>query len=151
MFIRLFLSEHLMGETQNQIKKLLASMGKHIPAKINYLPADLLYLFHKKNKTGGGQPGLNSTMGSVTSTGLNDTTKSRKRRGTDRLGHTSHSIGSMGHLVLSKDDTRHEPLFMTIAYRNDAKQVMIEVPLDRERNFMILNASLMLQGCMKDS
>lgn len=151
-FIRLFLSEHLIGETQNQIKKLIPLERKEYTlSKTNFLPADLLYVFHKKEKykQKHGREALNSTMGSVGSNNLNDTMKSRKKT-TDRLGKTG-SVMSMGHVVFSKDESREQPLFMTIAYRNDHKQVMIEVPLDRERNFMVLSAFIMLRGKYKNS
>ena len=51
IFIRVFLSEHLMGETQNQLKKMRLSFGKNaIPKKVMYLPTDMLYLHNKKEK-----------------------------------------------------------------------------------------------------
>ena len=43
-------------------------------------------------------------------------------------------------------DTWKFPPAMTLAFKVDLKEILIEVPLDRERNFMILNNPMLLQN-----
>lgn len=47
-FVRLFISEHVMGTTQMQIKKMHNIKG-HVPVDFNYMPESFLYCVFNKN------------------------------------------------------------------------------------------------------